>query len=427
MTRQDLIKQNEAAARTVGAWGFFSGAKTVFALLFFINLFNYIDRQVLYAVFPLIKADLRVTDFELGMLASAFMVVYMLASPGIGWLADRGPRQRLIAISAMLWSVATAGGAFVKSYGQLLFARSFVGIGESGFTAISPSFLAERFPVEKRARVLALFTLALPAGSALGYLLGGKLGQEFGWRLAFLLVGVPGLLLGGLAFCLRDTRPVPRTEREGAPGLRAYAEFFGNRPYMYSCLALAMSTFTLGGFAAWTPTYFTRYFGMSVGTSGLVFGAMTVVAGGLGTLLGGFAADWLHRRTNKAYFLVTAGGMVLSLPFLVAGLSGGGLVFSLVMLTVAEVLVFVNVGPMNAAVVASTDVAVRSMAFALNIFIIHALGDAVSPMIIGALSDRFGLRFAMLACCAMMLVGAGFALAGARSLNFNSPGPEDRT
>ncbi|MDD4004775.1 MAG: MFS transporter [Elusimicrobiaceae bacterium] len=408
--------QKEPAACGAAQGFVFAGAKSVFALLFLINLFNYIDRQVLYAVFPLIKSDLGISDAALGLLASAFMLVYLAASPGIGYLADRGPRQKLIAASALLWSFATMAGAAVRNYGHLLFARSFIGIGEAGFTAISPSFVAEYFPAARRARVLALFTMALPMGSALGYLLGGKLGQAFGWRAAFMMVGVPGIILGVLAFALRDPRRQAGRAAQAGPDWRQYLEFFRNRPFMYACLSLAMSTFTLGGFAAWAPTFFTRYYGMSVGKAGLVFGIMTVLAGSAGTLLGGWAADWLHEKTDRAYFIITAAALLLSLPFLITGLAADSLPVALTALVIAEILVFVNIAPMNAAVVACTDLSVRSMAFALNVFIIHILGDAVSPTIIGILSDRFGLRCAMLACCVMLVAGSWFAVKGARSV-----------
>lgn len=392
------------------------GAKTVFTMLFFINLFNYIDRQVLYAVFPLIKTDLGLSDGQLGMLASAFMIVYMLVSPFIGYLADRTARPKLIAASAVLWSLATVACAGVKNYAQLLVARSFIGIGESGFTAISPSLVSEHFPARQRARVMALFTMALPIGSALGYLLGGKLGQDFGWRAAFLMVGVPGMLLGLMALTLRDPHRGAQF-KSSAPHWREYTALFKNKQFMFACLSLAMSTFTLGGFAAWIPSFFTRYYGFSVSKAGMVFGAMTVVSGAIGTLIGGWFGDWLHKKTEKAYFIVTASSLFLATPFAVAGLMCQNTNLSLALLFVCEILIFINTGPLNAAVVAATGLEVRSMAFALNIFIIHVLGDATSPTIIGFMSDAAGLRTAMVACCVMLLAGGWFSVKGAQSFN----------
>ena len=389
--------------------------KRVFALLFFINLFNYIDRQVLYAVFPLIKSDLALSDTQLGLLASAFMIVYMMISPFTGYFGDRSRRQNWIAASAMLWSVATVACAGVKNYAHLLVARSFIGVGEAGFTTISPSFVAEHFPNRQRARVMALFTLALPFGSALGYLLGGHFGEQYGWRAAFLLVGVPGFFLGLAAFLLRDPNRGAQ-QKEPPPDFKRYKKLIKNKPFMYACLSQAMVTFTLGGFAAWMPSFFNRYYGYSVAEASMVFGAMTVVGGILGTFAGGWLADWLHKKTQRAYFIVIYGTIFAAVPFAVAALSMHGKVPALVCFLIAETLIFMHMGPINAALVDATSVAVRSMAFALNIFIIHVLGDAVSPTVIGAISDAAGLRMAIVACSLMLLLAGWFAVKGAQCL-----------
>ena len=176
--------------------------KRLFAVLFLLNLFNYIDRQVLYAVFPLVQTDLHISDFQLGSLASVFMLVYMCYAPICGYLADRKNRPHLIAISALIWSAATLAGGAAKNFTHLLTARGAVGIGEGGFTTIAQPFLAEHYPKEKHAWILGLFGLALPLGSALGYILGGVIGQTWGWRLAFMSVSIPGVLLALLAWFL---------------------------------------------------------------------------------------------------------------------------------------------------------------------------------------------------------------------------------
>ena len=388
--------------------------KKVFIILMSINLLNYIDRQILFSVFPLIKADLLLSDTQLGLLASAFMLVYMVIAPLVGYFGDRTPRQIWIAISAFLWSIATMFTGTVKNYFQLLTARSLIGVGESGFTSVSPSFVAERFPASSRARVLAFFSLALPIGSALGYLLGAWMGDLIGWRAAFFIVGLPGIILAFIVFLkVKDTRPAKLAPQE-KPDIKQYAALLKNKTFLYVCLGQAMGTFTLGGLAAWMPSYFNRCFGLSVGAAGTLFGAMIITAGAAGTFLGGIIADKLIKRTQKAYFITSYVSFLAALPFAVAALFAGSKTAAIILLSLAIMLVFLQNGPMQAAIVASTDIKVRSMAFALNIFIIHALGDAISPAFIGKVSDMFDIRIGILFSLVFVIPAGLFAMAASK-------------
>ena len=165
------------------------------SLLLAVNLLNYVDRQIIYAVFPLIKDAFTLTDTSLGFLGSAFMVCYMLSAPALGWLGDRTSRVKLASAGLAFWSVATSLSGLAARYHSLLLARVSVGIGEASFGTVSPGLLSDYFPKEKRGRILSYFYLAIPVGSAFGYLLGGILGEKFGWQAAFLIVGLPGVLL----------------------------------------------------------------------------------------------------------------------------------------------------------------------------------------------------------------------------------------
>lgn len=386
-------------------------SKKVLTLIFCLSLFNYIDRQVLYAVFPLIKTDLRLSDSELGFLASSFMIVYMCFAPFTGYLGDRIRRPLILGVSAIFWSISTVFSGIARTYGQLIFARSAVGIGEAGYATVSPSFLAEWFPVEKRARVMAIYALAIPAGSAVGYLLGGYLGQRYGWRNAFYIVAVPGMLLGLYSFFFKET-PEKKERSEHIP-LKGYLALFKNRTYLLICLSQAIGTFSIGGLAAWMPSYFVRTFGMSVARAGFLFGAVTVCAGIAGSFAGGWTADWLHRRTKRAYFVVGYMSFFLSIPFGVSAVLTSNLSMALAMVFLAEFFIFAYSGPYHAAIVETVPVTMRSMAFALNIFIIHALGDAVSPFLLGVVSDSAGLPVAIfLAMIYLLLGGVTSILAG---------------
>ena len=400
-------------------------AKRLFWILFLLNLFNYIDRQVLFSVFPLIQNDLHLTDFQLGTLASVFMLVYMCYAPVVGFFADRHPRQYWIAASALLWSAATFLSGLAKNYASLLGARAFIGVGEGGFTTIAQPFLAEQYPKNKRATVLAYFGLALPAGGALGYLLGGLIGASWGWRMAFMLVGAPSLVLALLAFTRIKDREHRNLDNRKKPGLGQYIALLQNKPFLFLCLAHAMQTFVLGGLSAWMPTYFHRFFDMDVARAGLVFGGMVIAAGALGTFLGGKIADRLLKKTNYAYFLVIAASFILMIPFAGAGVVSHRMPFSLITFFIAMVFIFLPQGPVSAALVALSSRKVRSMAFAVNIFIIHALGDALSPALIGHLSDVFGLKMAVLGCLSVLLpaclflhLSAKFARAEGRLIRY---------
>lgn len=385
-------------------------AKKIFIILMSLNLLNYIDRQILFSVFPLIKTDLLLTDTQLGLLASAFMLVYMLVAPAIGYAADRTPRQIWMGLSAFLWSIATMFTGTVKNYTGLLFARSLIGVGESGFTSVSPSFVAERFPQAQRARVLAFFGMALPIGSALGYLFGAWLGHWLGWRGAFFAVGLPGIILAFIIFFkVKDTRDKKIT-KEQKPSFKQYFYLLKNKTFLFVCLGQAMGTFTLGGLAAWMPSYLNRCFNMSVGEAGTVFGLMIITAGAAGTMLGGLIADRLLKKTDKAYFITSYISFFAALPFAAAAVFATSKVLALGLFSVAIMLVFLQTGPMQAAIVACTGLNVRSMAFALNIFIIHALGDAISPALIGKVSDDFGIKTALLFALIFILPAAVFAM-----------------
>ncbi|MSN24947.1 MAG: MFS transporter [Geobacter sp.] len=378
-------------------------------LLLAVNLLNYIDRQVLFAVFPLIKIDMQLTDTALGFLGSAFMLSYLLIAPLFGWLGDHWSRTRLAAGGLVVWSLATVLAGFAPGYRSLLAARATVGVGEASFGTVSPGLIADFFPKERRGRVLSWFYVAIPVGSALGYLLGGVLGQMYGWHAAFLLVGLPGLLLAVPIALLRTpprggedaSVPDPKVKDSGG-----YSALFRNRSFVCNTLAMAAMTFAIGGLAQWIPSFLYRVHSLDVARGNTLFGATTVLAGILGTLTGGWLGDRWQKRSGKGYLLVSGCGFMIGTPFAVWAILAPGLNGCMSAIFIAEFFLFLNTGPLNTVIINVTGPAVRAMAFAVNIFFIHALGDAVSPSIIGWLSDQWGLRSALLITpLAMLLAG----------------------
>ncbi len=379
--------------------------RRLFLILFGLNLLNYIDRQVLYSVFPLLQTDLNLTDLQLGTLASAFMLVYMCYAPVMGFLADRMRRPKLIAWSAFLWSGATLACGLAQNYLSLLIPRALIGVGEGGFTTIAQPFLAEHAPKEKHAPLLAAFGLALPIGSALGYVLGGVVGGHWGWRIAFMVAGVPGVFFAILAGTLlkdkaRERKNAPR------PALSAYLPLFKNRPFLCVCLAQAMMTFVMGGLAAWMPMYLHRYLGLDSAQAGTQFGLLVIICGAVGTYAGGQLAARLLARTKQAYYKLIGGCFLAALPFCWLMLCMTHTLSALCSLGAALILLFMPTGAIAAALVATTDERVRSMAFAVNIFIIHLLGDALSPTLIGWVSNTWNLKVAVLGASLFLLPGA---------------------
>lgn len=378
--------------------------KHVFWILFLLNLLNYIDRQLLFSVFPLLQTDLHLTDLQLGTLGSAFMLVYLCYAPVMGYLADRFSRPKLIAFSAFIWSGATLLCGAAKNYVSLLIPRALIGVGEGGFTTIAQPFLAEHAPPEKHASLLARFGLALPVGSALGYILGGTVGGHWGWRAAFMIAGVPGLLLATLA--LTRLKDAARATCMTRPALKDYLPLFKNRPFLYVCLAQAMMTFVMGGLAAWMPMYLHRYLCMDAAQAGTYFGILVISCGAAGTYAGGILATKLLTHTQNAYYKLISFCFLAALPFCWLTLIFTHTPGVLTCLGVALTLLFMPTGAIAAALVATTNEKIRSMAFALNILMIHLLGDALSPTLIGWASDRWSLKIAVFCASLMLLPGA---------------------
>ncbi|HYJ05032.1 MAG TPA: MFS transporter [Chthoniobacterales bacterium] len=398
------------------------GARTALSLLVGINLFNYIDRFVLAAVEPEIRAAFFLPGDPnamamTGLLAPAFLVTYMCSAPVLGFLADRFSRWLIVGVCVILWSLATAASGFALTFAALFVTRIFVGIGEGGYGPAAPTILADYFAHQMRGRIMAIFCGAIPVGSALGYVLGGVINHQLGWRWAFYLVAIPGILLG--LFCFFQKDPRTRTETLGRPerrraGMEDYLVLLRTRSFVINCLAQTAMTFALGGMAFWMSAYLIfRNQSPALATS--IFGGITVVAGLLSTLLGGFLADRLQKRFSGSYFLVSGIGMILAFPFCIAMLYtpfplAWGCLFG------AVFFVFLNTGPSNAALANVVNPTVRATAFAVNILIIHALGDAISPPLLGAVAGHYDMNVAFLIISAAMLVSGIIWLLGMKYL-----------
>ncbi|MDT8067800.1 MAG: MFS transporter [Terriglobia bacterium] len=372
-----------------------------------LNFVNYIDRSVLFAVQPLIQSEFHRSDAEFGFLTSAFIICYMCTAPFIGPLADRFQRRRIMVIGALIWSAATLLTAVTFSFETLFIRHLIVGIGEATFVTIAPAFLSDIFPEHKRGRIMAIFSAALPMGYAIGYMVGGKLGEAYGWRHAFLIASIPGFILAlMLLFVQEPTRGAEdhlkeTVERGTILGLRKNAAF-------WSCtLGMAMMTFATSGMSVWMPTFLVRVRSVPLARANFIFGAVTLVSGFLATVIGGWLGDYLLRYTKGAYYLVSAIGMALAVPaiYMAVTYTGSAMYPSIFL---AEFMLLVNTAPLNAAMVNSVSARIRATASAVNIFFLHALGDALSPTVMGRISDEShgNLRLSFLAVTVAVALSA---------------------
>jgi MFS transporter, Spinster family, sphingosine-1-phosphate transporter len=379
--------------------------RTALALLTALNLLNYIDRSVLFAVQDLVKAEFHRSDAAFGLLTSVFFIFYMCAAPFMGPLSMRFSRKAVIIVGALVWSVATLLTAITHNFNELLIRHTLVGIGEASFVILSPTFVADMFPEDKRGRVMGIFYLAIPVGTALGYLLGGVMGPKYGWRAPFYVGAAPSVLLAFLLLFIPEPRlgqfdtPESGAEHAAPKGLtgwvRAVKGFSRNPAFLTATFGMAMMTFALGGLQVWMPTFLHRAHGYSLLNANVLFGASTIFNGIVASLAGGWISDWLLRRTRSAHYLVSAVSLALGIPATCFALfaSGNAMVIGIF---AAEFFLLLNTGPLNAAVINSVGPHVRATALAVNIFIFHLLGDVPSAYLIGYISDKYSLRLAFL-------------------------------
>ena len=398
-----------------------SGAHSALLLLLGINLFNYIDRQILAALEP----DIRATFFaasdvnamtKTGLLGVAFFVTYMISAPIFGLLADRISRWIIVGGAVILWSLASGGSGLAATFAILFATRIFVGIGEGGYGPAAPTILSDLFPIERRGRIMAIFYTAIPVGSALGYVIGGLVGAHLGWRWAFYLVTPPGLLLGLLCFWQRDPRVAAHHLVQKSPrrSLANYVRLFRTRSYLINCIAQTLMTFVTGGLGFWASAYL-RYRNQSPDVGMTIFGLITVVAGLVSTLLGGIIADKLRTRFAGSYFLVSGIGMLIACPFFIATLY---IPFptAWISMFVAIFFLFLNTGPSNTALANVSLPAVRATAFAVNIFVIHALGDVQAFWLLGYIGGHTNMHVAFLFVSGIIFASGLAWLIGAKYL-----------
>jgi MFS family permease len=480
-----------------------SRAGYALGLLTVINLLNYVERNAIFALFEPLKRDLSLTDAHLGWLASAYVLIFSIASLPLGVLSDMRSRPAVIAAGVGLWSVCTSAGGLVRGFLPLLLTRAGVGLGGAAAGAASTSLVATYFDGPRRALAMGVFMAGIPLGGVLGILIAGQLGVAYGWRVAFLALGVPGFIIGALASRLIDpTRPagsltLASTLHELRAGGAALASSFrylllglgagsiaalgfhislGNDTsadaaalgtlaaiglaldvrrwvrraggsdtpdgsvedaafttasvglaeaarivlktptLLYVFAGGALISFGMNGIIGWAPSFMSRELGLSVGAVTLLLGKYGLIFGIAGTLAGGAIADALRKTVPSARPLVAAAGFIIGAPL------------AIWLLTIRDIDVFIPVfcaafffltwynGPLSATIFDVVPPQIGGTVVGAYLFFIHLAGDAIAFPLVGALSDRFGLEYAMFLLPIVALLGGLLVLLAARAV-----------
>jgi MFS family permease len=337
----------------------------------------------------------------------------MVAAPFVGPLADRYSRKLIIVLGAFFWSGLTLLTAVTHTYRELLVRHTLVGIGEATFVTIAPTFVADLFSENKRGRILGVFYLAIPVGSAAGYLLGGHLAPLHGWRFPFYIAAAPGFLIATAVLFLKEPPRGQFDTLKETPERRSILGLARNPAFLTATLGMATMTFSLGGIQVWMPQFLYSERHYSLETANLYFGAIVVVDGLLASLAGGWLGDLLLRRTKAAYYLVSAASMAIGVPFMIFALFGPGRTM-LPAIAVAAFFLLFNTSPLNAAVINSAGAHIRATAIAVNIFIIHILGDVPSPTLMGWVADHHSLQLAFVLPVIAMALSSAILFYGMR-------------
>ena len=373
---------------------------TVFWLLFLLYMFDYMDRMVIVSLFPFLKGEMGMTDAQCGLLVSAVYWSILAFSFPVSILVDRWSRTRSISIMAALWSLATLACAFTRTFPQLFVARTAIGVGEAGYAPGGTAMLSARFPQEQRARILGLWNASIPLGSALGIGIGGLVAHHFGWRHAFGLVALPGMILAVWFTFVEDYETIRLTRKEptGREVRMRFQEiarqFTHNRTLLCNNLAFALNVFVTTALLTWLPTYFHRFGHLDMDKASVKAGSVMLLAI-VGAPLGGYLSDaWMKRRKEGRLLFPAVSSVVTGLLLFVAFSFLQGKAQYLVLLLVGVTAV----GFVPSGVAVTQDVVhpgLRAVSLSVSIVIQHLLGSSLAPVVIGELSDLYGLETAM--------------------------------
>lgn len=399
----------------------------VLGVLVVVYIFNFLDRQIVTILAEPIKVDMGLNDTQIGLMTGlAFALFYTILGIPIARLADRANRVSIISAALVIWSGMTALCGAAQNFSQLLAARIGVGVGEAGCSPPAHSLIADYYPPEKRASALSIYALGIPLGSILGLLAGGWIAEFYGWRMAFFVVGIPGVLLAvvvklTIAEPLRGMSDLGQTRKQEQPPLKeAFKTIVANKTMVHIAMGGALTSFVGYGLGQWLPAYFIRVHEMGIAETATYFGLVLGVSSAIGTFLGGFVSDRISRRDLRMYAWLPAAGVLLAFPFYVAAMLSSNPYVAIAIMVVPSLLNSLWLGPAFGTIQNLAPMRVRAMASALVLFVLNIIGLGLGPFLVGVLSDLLepsygidSLRYAILiATFVYFWAGAHFIAAG---------------
>ncbi|KAH3758398.1 major facilitator superfamily protein [Pelomyxa schiedti] len=379
----------------------------VLALVAFtlINALNCADRYIPSATKALLIEDLGLTDTQTGALMTGFMVLFLVTTPVVAILVDKGmPRKFFVIGGVLLWCVAAGLGALAVNFWTLLLPRCFVGVGEASYGTLAQTIISDFFPPERRALTLGIYDAAIPSGSAVGFLLGGFIGQYMGWRYAFLITAIPGLavvLVGFLNMPVAgQSEKTGKEEKKPPPSLLATLKTLIKSPtYLFALFGNIPFAFGKGLLADWMSIFLIRDHGLTVSQAGVFAGCIAIAGGILGSVLGGVVSEKMAKKVKNPQMLVSSVGVVIASGFAVLAffVMQDSILFVAAMLLLASISSWTSNGPILAVVVGSAPPDMRARTIGISVILVHLFGDAFSPTIAGLISDVTGdIRNAMI-------------------------------
>ena len=369
------------------------------AVLFAINTLNFFDRQIAAAVAPLMLKEFNLSDSEYGDITMAFILIYAAVGVPLGRWADRGHRPTILGLGVFVWCLFTAGSGLVRGYWSLFVMRMGVGVGEASCAPAGNSLIGDMFPVNKRARAMAIFMLGLPIGIFLSNMFGGLMAQTYGWRMAFFLAAVPGAVLAVLALKIRE---LPRGASEAVQvpvhddGVSPYRRVLSIPTMWWIILAGALHNFNAYAVNAYMPTYLVRYYDLSLKDANYIAATVLGAVGVVGLLLGGLMADWVRRKRANGRMLVAALSLLVSTPLVLLALSlpKDQMKMFTVLMGMGWLLFYIYYVTVYPAIQDVVEPHLRGTAMALYFFAMYVLGGAFGSKVVGMLSDSFALKAA---------------------------------
>lgn len=400
----------------------------VLGMLVAVYIFNFLDRQIVTILAEPIKNDLGLNDTQIGLMTGlAFALFYTVLGIPIARLADRANRVSIISVALVVWSGMTALCGLAQNFAQILAARIGVGVGEAGCSPPAHSLIADYYRPEERASALSIYALGIPIGSILGLLAGGWIAEFYGWRAAFFIVGLPGILLAIVVkiAIAEPLRGLSEGQSSGTPAEQpplgeTLKTILKNKTMVHIAMGGALTSFVGYGLGQWLPAYFIRLHGMGIAETATYFGLVLGVASAIGTALGGQLADRFAARTIRVYAWLPAAGVLIAFPFYIAAMMNGNPYIAIAILILPSLLNSLWLGPAFGTIQNLAPTRMRALASAILLFILNIIGLGLGPFLVGVMSDllapQFGeesLRYAILiATAAYFWAGAHFFLAG---------------